>query len=85
MSEAALIERVMREKQEARVEGLLAALKAIAADFDERKPDYSPDRDRNYFDNDEAWWDGHSLGVEEGKWLAGEQAQTALDDWDATA
>ena len=87
MSEAEIIARVERDRQLARLEGLLAALREIATHGGDNKPSDSIGLEdaRLHFDKQDAWYGGHDAGIETGKWLAGNEAQEALDEWELSA
>lgn len=88
MGEAEIIARVERERQSARVEALLVTLRALAVHGDNvHKPidTIGMEDARLHFDRQEAWHAGHEAGIETGQWLAGNEAQDALDEWERTA
>lgn len=83
MTEAEIVARVEADRHHARVEALLDSLRSIAQHGSDKPPrDYISDADaRACYDRQEAWHDGHDAGSEMGRWLAGNEAQDALDAW----
>lgn len=82
----AIISRVDQEPQQRKIEALLAALRSIAAYFEDdpaQTPDetYWPDCEYNY-SKQEHWDRAFNEGERRGKWVLGEVAQTAIDEWE---
>jgi len=84
MVEQEIIARVERDRQQARVDQLLSTLRSLARFGDDIRPvdSISADDAKLCYDRQEAWHDGHSAGVETGRWLAGNVAQEAIDEWE---
>ena len=81
--------RVELERKQKRIEALLSALRSIAEHFDDdpaQMPDetYWPDGEYR-FSKEEHWFRAFDQGKRRGEWVLGEVAQTAIDEWEASA
>lgn len=82
----AIISRVEQERQQRKIDALLAALRTIAEHFEDdpaQIPDetYWPDGEYR-FTKDEHWNRAFEQGKRRGEWVLGEAAQTAIDEWE---
>jgi hypothetical protein len=83
-----IIERVLNERQNARIESLRAALEAIANRYDDSRSTEPEDfyladeRNDSRYDIEVNAFDA---GKQRREWEIGKEAQTALNEWERTA